>query len=78
MTFTLYSKDNCPYCQKLKHLFDLTEQKCMVYNLDVDFTKDQFYDEFGVGSTFPQVTTEKSKIGGCNDTIKFLREQKIL
>ncbi|AXQ70460.1 glutaredoxin [Synechococcus phage S-T4] len=50
----------------------------MVYNLDVDFTKEEFYAEFGEGSTFPQVTVQDKTIGGCSDTIQFLREQKIL
>jgi glutaredoxin len=78
MTFTVYSKNNCPYCHKIKQVFDLTEQKYVVYNLDVDFTKDQFYAEFGEGSTFPQVSVENKNIGGCSDTIQFLREQEIL
>lgn len=78
MTFTVYSKDKCPYCHKIKQVFDLTEQKYVVYNLDVDFTMDQFYAEFGEGSTFPQVSVENKNIGGCSDTIQFLREQKIL
>ena len=78
MTFTVYSKNNCPYCSKVKDLFDLTEQRYVIYTLDVDYTKEQFYDEFGEGSTFPQVTTEKSKIRGCSETIRYLREQKIL
>jgi glutaredoxin len=78
MTFTVYSKNNCPYCSKVKDLFDLTEQRYVIYTLDVDYTKEQFYDEFGEGSTFPQVTTEKTKIGGCSETIRYLREQKIL
>lgn len=78
MTFTVYSKDNCPYCNKIKQVFDLTEQKYVVYNLDVDFTRDQFYAEFGEGSTFPQVSVENKNIGGCSDTIQFLREQEIL
>jgi glutaredoxin len=78
MTFTIYSKDGCPYCTKIKSVLDLTEQKYVVYNLGVDFTKEQFYDEFGHGSTFPQVTTDQEPIGGCSDTIKFLKEQKIL
>jgi len=78
MTFTVYSKNNCPYCKKIKHVFDLTEQKYVVYNLDVDFTKEQFYAEFGESSTFPQITVQDKNIGGCSETIQFLREQKIL
>lgn len=78
MNFAVYTKDDCPYCEKIKQVLDLTNQNYVVYNLGVDFTKEQFYAEFGEGSTFPQVISDNSIIGGCNETIQFLREQKIL
>ena len=78
MNFTVYSKDNCPYCYKVKQVLELTGNKYVEYNLNVDFTKEQFYAEFGEGSTFPQVVLEDKFIGGCNETVQFLREQKIL
>ena len=53
-----------------------------MYNLDNDFTRDDFYAEFGQGSTFPQVvcddTGEREKIGGCTETVQFLKENKIV
>jgi len=55
-----------------------TEVKHVVYKLDRDFTKEAFYDEYGEGATFPQVIFGEQKIGGCADTIRFLREQKHL
>ena len=57
---------------------DLTEQKYVVYTLDMDFTREDFYDRFGEGSTFPQVTINEQNVGGCSETIKYLREQRIL
>ena len=78
MNFTVYSKDNCPYCYKVKQVLELTGNEYVEYNLNVDFTKEQFYAEFGEGSTFPQVVLEDKFIGGCNETVQFLREQKIL
>ena len=78
MTFTVYSKDNCPYCQKIEQLFQFAEVKYVVYKLDRDFTKQAFYEEYGKNSTFPQVTFKGKHIGGCSDTIQFLREQKHL
>lgn len=77
MNFTVYSKNNCPYCHKVKTVLELTESNFVVYTLDSDFTKDEFYSEFGEGSTFPQVVCDGEKLGGCVDTIKFLKEQKI-
>jgi glutaredoxin len=78
MNFTVYSKENCPYCTKVKQVLELSECNHVVYTLDQDFTKEEFYSEFGEGSTFPQVICDTQKLGGCVDTIKFLKEQQII
>ena len=77
MNFAVYSKDGCPYCDKIKQVMDLTKLSYVVYNLNEDFDRDSFYGEFGQGSTFPQVVVDSKKLGGCVDTIKFLRENQI-
>ena len=76
--FVVYSKDGCPYCDKVITLLQFAELKHVVYKLGQNFTKEAFYDEYGRGATFPQVTYNDKRIGGCSDTIKFLREQKHL
>lgn len=78
MNFTVYSKDECPYCYKIKQVLELTGSKFVVYNLNEHFTKDEFYAEFGKGSSFPQVVCDNIKLGGCSDTIKYLKEQQIV
>jgi glutaredoxin len=82
MNFTIYSKDGCPYCEKVKQVMTLTNLSHVVYNLEDDFTREDFYGEFGQGSTFPQVicddTGQRHKIGGCTETVEFLREKKIV
>ena len=82
MNFTIYSREGCPYCDKVKEVMRLTKLEHVVYNLEDDFTREDFYAEFGQGSTFPQVvcddTGERQKVGGCTDTVKFLRENKIV
>jgi len=78
MKFTVYSKESCPYCEKVKKVLELTNLQYVVYTLDEDFTREQFYAEFGEGSTFPQVICDDKKIGGSVDTIKFLKEQQIV
>ena len=77
MNFTVYSKDGCPHCEKIKQILDLTKLTYVVYNLDEHFDRDSFKEEFGQGATFPQVLVDGKKIGGCSDTIEFLRENKI-
>ena len=77
MNFAVYSKEGCPYCDKIKQVMDLTKLSYVVYNLNEDFDRDSFYGEFGQGATFPQVVVDGKKLGGCVDTIKFLRENRI-
>jgi len=38
----------------------------------------EFYDKFGQGSTFPRVVKDDTLIGGCTETVKYLREQKLV
>ena len=78
MNFAVYTKDGCPYCDKVKQVLELTESKFVVYNLGEHFEHKEFYGEFGQGSTFPQVVVDGKKLGGCIDTIKFLKEESII
>jgi glutaredoxin len=78
MNFIVYSKNNCPYCYKVKQVLELTNSNYVVYNLGEDFTKEEFYAEFGEGSTFPQVICDDKKLGGSVDTIKFLKEHQLV
>ena len=75
MNFAVYTKDGCPYCDKVKQVL---ESKYVVYNLGQHFDKDAFHGEFGKGTTFPQVVVDGKKLGGCIDTIKFLKENQII
>ena len=78
MNFIVFSKQNCPYCKKIKTVLELTGTDYQVKTLDEDFTRQEFYAKFGKGSTFPQVLCDDKKLGGCVDTIKFLREQQVI
>jgi glutaredoxin len=81
MNFTVYSKKGCPYCDKIKIVLgDLSVKKgypVICYELGTEFTREQFYAEFGEGSTFPQVVFDKKNIGGCSDTVKYLQENNM-
>lgn len=79
MKFTVYSKNGCPYCNKIIQVLEMTKLDHVVYKLDQDFTRQQFYDQFGFGSTFPQVILNDSQnLGGCTDTVKYLKESGIV
>lgn len=78
LNFTVYSKDGCPYCTKVTRVLELCELKHVVYKLNVDFNRSEFYQKFGVGSTFPQVIFGEEHLGGCTETMAFLKENKMI
>tara|TARA_A100001035_G_C27412135_1_gene333383 strand:+ start:284 stop:520 length:237 start_codon:yes stop_codon:yes gene_type:complete len=78
MNFTVFSKENCPYCYKIKTVLELTGKDFTVQTLDEHFTREEFYDKFGEGSTFPQVVCDDENLGGCVDTIRFLKRNQIV
>lgn len=78
MNFTIYSKEGCPYCEKVKKVLELTNLNFVMYTLDSHFTKEEFYSEFGKDATFPQVICNDEKLGGCTDTVKYLKGKNIV
>ena len=79
MKFIVYSKDGCPYCTKIQQVLELTNLQHVIYKLNVDFTREEFYAEFGDGSTFPQVIlNDQQHLGGCSDTVQYLKEQNVV
>ena len=78
MNFTVYSRDGCPYCTKIQEVMQLAELKHVIYKLDRDFDRESFYEQFGEGSTFPQVTLNGTNLGGCTETVKYLQEKNLV
>ena len=58
----------------LKRYEDPSLKALFIWNFD----EKAFTDEFGYGTTFPQVICDGKKLGGTIETVKFLREQKII
>tara|TARA_B100001996_G_scaffold77241_1_gene57027 strand:- start:56 stop:292 length:237 start_codon:yes stop_codon:yes gene_type:complete len=78
MNFAVYSKEGCPYCMKVVQVLELAKLRHVVYKLDEHFDRESFYGQFGSGSTFPQVVVDATNLGGCTDTIQFLKEKKLV
>jgi glutaredoxin len=82
MSFTVYSRQGCPYCDKIKKVLSnvsiTTGTPTIHYELGVNFTREEFYKEFGEGSTFPQVVYNSNHLGGCVDTVKYLQENNMI
>ena len=78
MNFVVYSKDGCPYCSQVLKVLDLAQFNYVEYKLNTHFDKRGFYEEFGKGSSFPQVVLDGEKLGGCTETVKYLKENQLL
>ncbi len=78
MNFTVYSRDGCPYCTKIQQVLQLAELRHVIYKLDRDFDRDSFYEQFGQGSTFPQVVLNQQNLGGCTETVQYLKENNLV
>ena len=78
MNFTVYSREGCPYCTKIQEVLTLAELKHVIYKLDRHFDKPGFYSQFGEGSTFPQVTLNGNNLGGCTETVAYLKENNLV
>ena len=78
MNFTVYSKDGCPYCEKIKEVLELGNFQFVAYTLNEHFNRFELYAEFGGNATFPQVTINGQKMGGCTETVKYLREHNMV
>ena len=78
MNFTVYSKDGCPFCTKVVQVLQLAKLNHVVYKLGEHFERDAFYGQFGDGSTFPQVVLNGTNLGGCTETVQYLKENKLV
>ena len=78
MNFTVYSRDGRPYCVKIAEVLQLAELKHVIYKLDRDFDRPSFYGQFGQGATFPQVVLNTENLGGCTETVQYLKENNLV
>ena len=68
----IFSKDNCAYCVKAKHVLTpmnvpLTERK-----LGKDLTREELYERAPSARTMPQIFIGGESIGGYDELIKYI------
>lgn len=78
MSYTIYSRNGCPYCDNVKKVLTGIGETFVEYKLDTDFNREQFVSQFGHGATFPRVVKDGQLLGGCNETVLYLRNQGLV
>lgn len=71
--FTIYTKDSCDFCVKLKKFMQKNNLTYTEKILKKDFEKDYFDNKFnGTPLTYPKVINYDGKlIGGYSDFVKY-------
>lgn len=78
MTFVVFSREGCPSCNKVQQVLQLAEVEHVIYKVNRDFTREEFLQKFGESSTYPKVVVDGEFVGGCQETVKYLRERKLV
>lgn len=76
--YLIYTRDGCPYCDKVKSVLSAIGESYTEMKLNSQFTREQFVEQFGHGSTFPRVFKDGALLGGCNETIVYLRSNGLV
>ena len=76
--FYVYSKSGCGFCSRLTEFMKSKGISYEKFDLGTDFSTEEFLNEFGRESSFPQVIVNNQRIGGMKDTVRFLMENKMV
>ena len=63
----IWSKPNCPFCDKAENLCIQRELEFKKYMLDVDYSREELFEKFPSARTFPQITIDGDLVGGYTE-----------
>ena len=65
----IYGKTQCPFCDKAKQLCEREGLDFVNKQLDTDFTREDFFEQFPGARTFPQIKFDGENIGGYTELV---------
>ena len=80
MKIEIYSKPNCPYCDKAVHVAqqlvqETSENSYTKFMLGEDYTREELFEKFPTARTFPQITVDGEAIGGYDNFVTVLENR---
>lgn len=75
MKVTLYTKQNCSYCNQAKVLLASKNISYTELTLDSDFTRENLLEMFPSAATYPVVVVDGFNIGGFSQLKYMIEEQ---
>ena len=81
MEIVIYSKNNCQFCTKAKHLVKTLGLEYVEKSLEKDFDSDPVKLVEDIGKqvrTMPQIKIENKLIGGYNQLIEYFADKGLV
>ena len=76
--FTIYGKDECPMCFKVKTVLELLGKEYEYKELNKYYTEEEFESKFPDTLALPQVVLDGKVLGNANQTLKYLKEHRLI
>lgn len=70
----IWGKPACPHCDQAKTICEKRQLDYVYKQLDVDFTREEIFENFPGARTFPQIKINGTIIGTKDDLITYLEE----
>jgi glutaredoxin len=71
----VYTKDNCPFCNRAKQLLNTMNISFSEQKLDRDFTREFLLEKFPNAKTYPVVVVDGFHIGGYTQLAEMVNTQ---
>ena len=71
----IWSKPNCPFCDKAENLCIQKNLNFKKYMLDVDFSREELFEKFPTARTFPQIKIDGNDVGGYTELESWLQNK---
>ena len=79
MKIKIYSKNNCVYCIKAKHLVKSLGLEYEEKKLEEFESVDKMFEDIGkVVRAMPQIKIDDNLIGGYNQLVEYLADKKLV
>lgn len=72
MKVEIYSKDNCQFCDMAVKESEMRSLDFTVKKLDVDFTREELFEQFPGARTFPQIKIDGEVVGGFKEFKEYI------
>jgi len=70
----IWGKSACPHCDQAKRFCEQRNFTYVYKQLDVDFTREEVFENFPGARTFPQIKVGGKIIGGKDEFLNYVEE----